>query len=273
MATDPFNGVRLRYELSARGEVPLVLVHGGWGSHRQWLSATPDLAKSFRVLSYDRRGHSESEHPSGPLRLADNVADLAALIEGLELAPAYVAGNSFGGVIALRLAGERPDLLRGVLVHEPPLHALLTDDPAAAPILEEIGNGIVRVMERIASGDPRDAAEGFTDQFFAPGEWTQLGREYQETAIGNAPTVLNELQDPNALEFDAGSIAAFSRPVQITTGENSSPLFAPILEKLSALLKRAERLTFPDAGHLPHATHPADYAQATTAFIRKYETG
>ncbi len=128
MAIDNFNGVRLRYELTSTGEVPLVLVHGGWGSYHQWDLVVLGLAESFRVLTYDRCGHSESEHPPAQARVRDNVGDLAALIERLGLAPAYVAGNSLGALIALLLAGERPDLLRGVIVHEPAPFSLLASE-------------------------------------------------------------------------------------------------------------------------------------------------
>ncbi len=63
MAVANVNGVRLFYEVSGAGEVPLVLVHGSWGSHHNWDRVVPGLAESFRVLTYDRRGHSESERP------------------------------------------------------------------------------------------------------------------------------------------------------------------------------------------------------------------
>lgn len=136
MATARVNGVRLFYELHGGGVVPLVLVHGSWDSHHDWDLVVPRLGKSFRVLTYDRRGHSQSERLSGQGSVREDVADLAALIEDLRLAPAWVAGNSFGASITLRLAGERPDLLRGLIAHEPPLLSLLADDPIVAPMLE-----------------------------------------------------------------------------------------------------------------------------------------
>lgn len=105
------NGVRLFYQLGGNGDVPLVLVHGSWGSHHGWDLVAPGLGKSFRVLAYDRRGHSQSERPTVQGSVREDVADLAALIEYLGLAPAWVAGSSFGASIALRLAGERPALL------------------------------------------------------------------------------------------------------------------------------------------------------------------
>jgi pimeloyl-ACP methyl ester carboxylesterase len=125
MAVTKVDGVRLFYEVSGAGEVPLVFVHGSWGSHHNWDLVVPKLAESFRVLTYDRRGHSESARSPEQGSVREDVADLAALIEHLELGPAWVAGNSFGASITLRLAGERSDLLRGIIAHEPPLFSLL----------------------------------------------------------------------------------------------------------------------------------------------------
>jgi pimeloyl-ACP methyl ester carboxylesterase len=94
------NGVDLFYELTGSGD-PLVLVHGSWVDHNSWQFVVPDLARSFRVLTYDRRGHSLSERPLGQGSRREDEEDLAALMEALDLAPAYVVGNSFGGSIAL----------------------------------------------------------------------------------------------------------------------------------------------------------------------------
>ena len=271
MTTANVNGLRLRYELRGAGEVPLVLVHGSWGSHRNWDLVVPGLAESFRVLTYDRRGHAESELPSGQGSVREDVADLAALIEQLGLAPAYVAGNSFGASITLRLAAERPALFRGLIAHEPPLFSLLADDPAVAPMLGEVGKKMAGVVERIASGDHAGAAEWFMEMALAPGEWEQLPLDFRQAAIQAAPTFLDEAKDPEALDFDLGWIKGFANPMLLTTGENSPPHYAPVLGKLAQALPRAGTLTFPDAGHIPHATHPHAYVEAITAFIRKHE--
>jgi pimeloyl-ACP methyl ester carboxylesterase len=270
MATANVNGVRLLYELSGTGDVPLLLVHGSWGSHHNWDPVVPGLAESLRVLTYDRRGHSESERPAPQGSVQEDVADLAALIEHLGLAPAWVGGNSFGASITLRLAGERPDLLRGVIVHEPPLFSLLADDPAVAPLLEEVGSRVAAVVERIGSGDHAGAAEQFVETVaLGPGSWAQLPPDLQQTFIENAPTFLDEARDPEQLAFDLAWIRAFPRPVLLTTGDQSPPTFAPVVAKLAEVLPNMEVVTFPGAGHIPHITHPAAYIEAITAFIRK----
>ena len=140
------NGIRIAYQDIGRG-VPLVLVHGSWGSRHNWDRVVPGLAEHHRLVSYDRRGHSESERPLGQGTFAEDVADLAALVEALDAAPAWVIGNSVGAVIALQLAAVRPDVLRGVIVHEPPLRRHLPEgdvDAALRVVLDLIRSGRLR---------------------------------------------------------------------------------------------------------------------------------
>jgi pimeloyl-ACP methyl ester carboxylesterase len=270
MPTANVNGVQLYYELSGAGEIPLVLVHGSWVSHHNWDIVLPRLASSFRVLAYDRRGHSQSRRRAGQGSVRGNVADLAALIEYLGLAPAWVAGNSFGAAITLRLAAERPELFRGLIAHEPPLFCLLADDPTAAPMLEEVERRIDAVAERIAAGDHVGAAEQFIETVaLGPGTWAKLPPELQQTLIENAPTYLEEARDPENAVFDLARIEAFSLPSLLTMGDQSPPTFAPVVAKLTGVLPNVEVVTFPGAGHIPHVTHPDPYIQAVTAFVRK----
>jgi len=270
MATIEVNGVRLFYELDgATGAEPLVFVHGSWDSHEDWALVAPRLAESFRVLTYDRRGHSQSERPAGPGSIREDAADLAELIEHLGLVPAWVAGNSFGASIALRLAGERPDLFRGLIAHEPPLFALLGDDPIVAPLLEDVRRGIGAVIERIASGDHAGAAERFVETVaLGPGTWAGMPPAMQRTLIENAPTFLDEARDPEQLAFDLDWIRGFSHPALLTRGDQSPPIFAPVVARLATALPRAQVHTFAGAGHIPHTTHPEAYAESIVAFTR-----
>lgn len=271
MATAYVNGVRLFYQLSGTGEVPVVLVHGSWDCHQDWDLLVPLLADSFRVLTYDRRGHSASERPPGQGNVREDVADLAELMEHLGLAPAWVVGNSFGASIALRLAGEHPNLLRGIIGHEPPLLSLLAGDPTVASMLVEVEQRINAVVERIAAGDDAGAAEQFVENVaLGPGMWAQLPDESRQTLIENAPTFLDESRDPGALSFDLESVRGFAKPTLLTRGGKSPPMFRPVVAKLVETLPRAEVITFPDAGHIPHVTHPDAYAEAVVNFIGKH---
>jgi len=271
MPTAKVNGVRFFYELSGSGTIPLVLVHGSWDSHHDWDAIVPRLAGSFRVLAYDRRGHSRSERPAGQGSVREDAADLAALLEHFGLAPAWVVGNSFGASIALRLAGARPALFRGVIAHEPPLFSLLAGDPAVAPLLGEVQRRIAAVVERISAGDHAGGAEKFVETVASgPGAWARVPADGLKTLVENAPTFLDESRDPEQFALDLDRIGGFARPVLLTLGEKSPPTFAPVVAKLAHAMPRAEVATITGAGHIPHATHPDAYVEAILAFVRRH---
>ena len=267
MPTATVNGVRLFYTLTGVAGAPLALVHGSWGDHSGWDPVAPALAERFRVLAYDRRGHSQSECPPGQGSAEEDAADLAALLEHLGLAPAHVVGISFGGSIALRLALRRPDLVRSVVAQEPPLFGLLADDPAHGPAMGGVLARIEAVAGRLAAGD----AEGGTRQFMetvglGPAGWEQIPPAARQRLVGNAPTFLDEARDPGAFALDLAALAACPLPVLLTHGDQSFPFYPAIVAKLAAVLPRAETRLFAGAGHVAIRTHPAEYAAAVAAF-------
>ena len=270
MATATVNGVRLFYEVHGTG-VPLVLVHGSWDSHHDWDLVVPRLAEVFQVLTYDRRGHTQSERITGQGSVREDVADLSSLLKHLGLVPAWVIGNSFGASITLRLASEHSEQFLGLIAHEPPLFSLLADEPGLAPVLAEVKKKIRAVAERIACGDYAGATEQFVETVaLGPGTWTTLPPDVQQFMIENAPTFLDEANDPEQLAFDLGSISHFSKPTLLTLGDQSPPPFAPVVTRLSRAVPHAEIVTLPGAGHNPHVTHPDTYAEAIISFTRKH---
>ena len=265
------NGVRLLYELAGDGSVPLVLVHGSWVSRHSWDTVVPSLARDFRVLTYDRRGHSGSERLTTQGSVHEDVADLAALLEHLQMGPAFVVGNSLGGSIALRFAAQHPRHVRGVAAHEPPLFRLLESDAAFAPMLAEIGQRIGSVVNRIARGDHRGAAEQFVDTVaFGPGAWAQLPPNVQQTMVENATTFLDEASDPDLLTINLDQLTALERPVLLSLGGQSPPMFEPVIRKLAQALPSAELHVFEDAGHAAHLTHADEYVDTLRRFVRRH---
>jgi pimeloyl-ACP methyl ester carboxylesterase len=263
------NGASLYYELSGSGP-PLVFVHGSWGDHHNWDRVVPAFAESFTVLAYDRRGHSASTAPEGQGSVRDDVADLAALIEGLELAPANVAGNSWGAAIALRLASQRPDLFRRLVAHEPPLFGLLEDDPASGPTLELVAANIGAVEQKLAAGEHEAGARHFVEEIaFGPGAWAELPEEVQRTFVRNAPTFLDECRDPDQIVLDLEPLQGFAHPALLSQGELSAEHFARVVAMLASALPVVQRVTFAGAGHVPHLTHPDEYVAVVGGFLRQ----
>lgn len=85
-----------------------MLIHGAWVDRHNWDQFVPHVSGEFQVLSYDRRGHGDSDRPEFQGRMQDDVDELAGLLTRLSLAPAHVVGNSHGGMIALRMAANHP---------------------------------------------------------------------------------------------------------------------------------------------------------------------
>ncbi len=268
------NGIRLYRELTGESGEPLVMVHGSWVDHHDWDEVVPLLSRSYRVLTYDRRGHSQSERPASPDSVHDDVADLAALIDALDLVPAHLVGNSFGGVIALRLAMERPDLVRSLNLHEPPLLSLLADDPQGQAMLQAIGQRFAEIEKLLEAGDMAGGARRFAEGVvFGEGAWQRLPPPLRETITFNAPTFLDEQRDPDAFAIDPERLRGVSRPVLLTFGGQSPPFLPLIVAKLADALPQAEQKTFPEASHIPHITAPEQFASTVTAFITRVASG
>ena len=267
-----FEGADLFYEITGDGQ-PMVLVHGSWADHHTWDLAVPTLAQHFKVITYDRRGHSKSTAPTGQGSVREDVNDLAELIKLAGSEPVHVVGNSYGGSIVLRLAASQPELCRTVSVHEPPLMALLARDKSMAPMLNEVQGRMGAVVELLAKGEDAAGAELFVETVaLGPGVWKQLPEEVRQTFVRNAQTFLDEAGDQEAMEINLDSLRAYRESTQLTQGDQSPPFFAAIIDVLALTLTQAERLTYMGAGHLPHETHADEFSRDLIAFLTKAAT-
>jgi pimeloyl-ACP methyl ester carboxylesterase len=258
------NGIRLLVEESGDGE-PLVLVHGSWDHRQIWALIEEDLARRFRVVSYDRRGHTGSEDSPEPGSRRDDEDDLAGLIETLGLAPANVVANSFGASIALGLAARRPELLRTLCAHEPPLLSLAADNPVVAQVGEAVGP----VLELIERGEAEAAARDFVENIaLGPGAWEMMPETDRALMVTNADTFVGEQRDPAWADIDLDALSGITVPVLLTQGDQSPPFFSKIIARLAEAMDSAEVKTLPGAGHVPHETHPAEYLAVIDTFVR-----
>jgi pimeloyl-ACP methyl ester carboxylesterase len=114
------NGVRLFYQQAGEGP-DVVLVHAVTSNQAVWVfTGLPDAiaAAGFRVTTYDLRGHGASERPPTGYTSAHMASDFRSLHAELGLAPAFVVGHSFGGVVGVHAASLYPECVRGVLLSD-----------------------------------------------------------------------------------------------------------------------------------------------------------
>ncbi|MFI6642858.1 alpha/beta fold hydrolase [Streptomyces sp. NPDC050504] len=126
------DGTRLAYRTWGEETAPpLVLVHGRCGSSREWAEVAADLATTHRVYALDLRGHGLSDWP-GTYSFEVFRDDVRALFTALDLRGADLIGHSMGGVAALLLAQDAPELV-GRLVNEEGT-AFFPLDPPRGPV-------------------------------------------------------------------------------------------------------------------------------------------
>ncbi|KMS76064.1 acetyltransferase [Streptomyces viridochromogenes] len=130
MRSDVFeaDGARLYHEVRGSGPA-LLMISGAGGDAGYYAGVAEELADAFTVITYDRRGNSRSTGRSAePMKLAQQAADARRLIDSVAGGRALVFGNSGGAIIGLTLAALHPQVLTGLIAHEPPAVNVLPDD-------------------------------------------------------------------------------------------------------------------------------------------------
>ncbi|SHE68035.1 alpha/beta fold hydrolase [Streptoalloteichus hindustanus] len=259
----------LAWERAGSGD-PVVLVHGSWDDRRSWDRVVPALARAHSVVRYDRRGHSESTAPPGQGSIVEDAEDLLAVVDALAGGRAHLVGHSYGASVVLLAAARRPSAVRSVTAHEPPLFALLREDPAAAAPLAEAAGWMRRAAELIESGDAEGGARAFVEHVgFGAGAWEGLfGPEARATIVRNAHTWLDQHRDPDRLAVDPSALANAGVPVAVTTGTATLPTYRAVVAALTRRLPELTVLPVSGAGHAPHISHPDVYADLLLTRLR-----
>ena len=111
------NGAVVHYaDEGPRDARAIVFLNSLGADFRIWDEVAAPLARRWRVVRYDKRGHGLSELPAGAPLIADYAADLAALIDRLGVDGATIVGLSIGGLIAQALYRQRPDLVAALVL-------------------------------------------------------------------------------------------------------------------------------------------------------------
>ncbi len=109
------NDINLYYEASGNGQ-PLVFIHGLGSSTRDWELQVAEFSKTFKVITFDLRGHGQSDKPPGPYSMALFASDTANLLKALGIESANVVGLSLGGGVAFQLAIDSPALVKKLVI-------------------------------------------------------------------------------------------------------------------------------------------------------------
>lgn len=253
------------------GGSPLLVVHGAGANSREFeLSLAPGLSDNHRVLLADRPGHGYSERLKDAHRFNVQAAQMAGVLE--ELVPgekAVIIGHSFGAPVSLRLALDRPELVRAVVLLAPVSHDWGSgkvewfNEYASIPL---IGHVFSQLMPIFGPGQARSGLWQTFDPAPEPENY------YDDAGIGL-------LFRPANFRANAKDMSAF-RDELIAQQDRYHELEVPIViisglaDKFitptyqnNALAQQVENLTiipFADEGHVPHLRKVDEVVEAIT---------
>ncbi len=261
------DGVELEYDAVGSGE-PLLLIHGGFIADACLpLLAEPSVASSYRVISYHRRGYAGSSRVPAPFAIGQQAADARALLRHLGMPRAHLAGHSYGGVIAIQLSLDSPDLVGSLALLEP---ALVSSVPSAPKFLEEVAS----IQSMHQRGDRAGAVHAFLAAVNAPDYRPLLEKvlpgAFELAVADSATTFQEELEALQQWSFTAENAARIRQPVLSVLGEESEPIFREVHALLQQWIPHAEALVVPRANHALPYMNPRAVADGLARFLDRH---
>lgn len=113
--------MKLHYVIGPNNGLPLILIPGQGLSLESYQRVIVPLSKDFQVLAVDVRGHGKSSWTTGNYNFPNMGRDCRYLLQDVVRRPAIISGNSSGGLIALWLAANVPERVRGVILEDAPV--------------------------------------------------------------------------------------------------------------------------------------------------------
>jgi pimeloyl-ACP methyl ester carboxylesterase len=257
-------GSNLYYEVRGSGPT-LLLIHGTGGDAGHFKEVSDLLADEFTVTTYDRRGNGRS--PKSSSQSASSVRqhadDAAALVRGLGLAPVAVYGHNAGASTLLELVIRHAGLLRGAVVHEPPLVTVLEDPGAAMAYLD--------VALREAGGGPQAMYAAFV-RAQEPALWDAVHPDTRKRLLANAVHFAAEEAEVFAgYRPDEALLSRRRVPLTIIQGTQSTPHHHEA-NRWVAARTGADVVEIP-GGHWPFLELPAAFVEAIRPFLRQVSLG
>ena len=262
--------IQIYYEDHGTGQ-PIVLIHGFPLSGRAWERQERALLEDgFRVITYDRRGFGKSSQPTVGYDYDTFAADLAALIESLDLRDVDLAGHSMGGGEIARYLGKYGSdrVRRAVIISGVPPYLLKTPDTP---------NGVPQeVFDQIAAGLRADRFAYFTewnknffnlDQTLGTRISEEVVRDAWNTAVGASPTGTIACVATWYTDFRA-DLAKIDVPVLVMHG--TADRILPIEAcgpRTHEAIASSEYLAIDGAGHGLSWTHADEVNEALLSFL------
>lgn len=160
------NGTSMNYQIAGDGDW-LVLIHGAGDNLQAWYNQVPAFSKQYKVLTYDTRGHGQTDVTEREYTTGTWADDLHALLIALGVRRASVLGYSLGGMIAVTLAAEHPEMVDALVLAGVAGAALGLGDRQT---WEQLRKTQIELLEREGmAGIFKERTDAVTSTMFSPG--------------------------------------------------------------------------------------------------------
>lgn len=255
------NGTTLDYDMTGSGP-PVVLIGGGGTlDRRAWDAQVAALSPQYTVLRYDVRGIGGSARPVSPFSHGE---DLHALLQSLSLLPAYLAGLSFGAGIAVDVALDHPEAVRGLVLAAPGLSSNKDQNIEGALAVADLvrANGLEPVVDAMVANPTLLATASASVRERVRTLYLENGDVFDsDFALVRfwRPT------DPPAAE----RLSSIRVPTIVLVGDQDSDQVRATADMLAVRIGGATKSILAGAGHLLNLDAPELFNRAVLDFLAR----
>ena len=287
MSTATVNGVDLAYVEQGQGE-PVLFVHGGAGDYRAWEQQMSAFGAGYRAIALSCRGYwpNPKLRPGEPVTLDTFTGDLAQFVQALDAGPVHLVGHSSpGGFGGLRLASQHPELLRTLVLLEPPAFPLfgVSIPPRRAQVIKLLirhpraGIGFIKfgakgmgpAIRAFERGDDAGALRVFMAANTSDAAVDGIPEAMFQRFVDNAGPLKAQIK-AGFPPFAASDARAIRVPTLLVSGAESPAHIQAVTNRLAKLVPDADRLTIAGATHNMFNSHPAEFNAGVLRFIRSH---
>jgi pimeloyl-ACP methyl ester carboxylesterase len=246
------NGATLHYIEVGQG-VPVVFVHGSISDARAWDAQRLAISQRYRFVALTQRyfGPGAATGSGKDFSQTTHAADLTAFIQSLGAGPVHLVGWSYGGLTALLVTRQHPELVRSLTMHEPGVRSLIADTPEGRQALAEFSHAALPAAEAAKKGDADLAAQLFHEAMYslARGGFASEPQAVQRMVLENAGTMVLARSAPPPPAIACDSLRTVRTPALVTRGENAQAHYRLISDRLASCLGNAALAVIPGANH------------------------
>lgn len=259
------DGTSLAYRDRGEGE-NVVFIHGSFSDLRSWEPQVEALGRTRRAIAYSRR-YSPPNEPI-PVGVDDqmdpHVEDLTGFLTATGAAPAHLVGNSWGAFIALLAAIRRPDLVKSLVLGEPPAITLFTSmpprpsemlrlllrRPRTAIAIGAFGARTIAPAEKAFRRDEdRAGMLAFVDGALGKDAYQSMPEDRKREAEQNLAPFKASMLGAGYPPLSESQLRSMALPTLLLEGENTRAIFRRILDRLEQLIPETGRKVLPGATH------------------------